>query len=440
MRGGRIIYVGKASSLRTRVRSYFQSSRDQHPRTRVMVSKVVDIDVIAVDSPVEALILESSLIKKHRPYFNVKMRDDKRYPMLEVTLGETYPRLRLVRQPLNPRSRYFGPFTNSQALRRAMKVVQRVFRVRTCSLPLEAPLERPCLDYHIQQCTAPCTRLISAEEYQASVREACQFLEGHAKALVRTLQQQMEEASERLDFERCIRLRNVVRALEQVTEKQKMVSGRDVDEDILGLAERDGAVCVAVLQVREGTLTGEQNFVLDREAADGPGLALESFIGQYYAAGTFIPPGLLVSHDLESGDAVGDLLARLRAEGGEGRGGRVTVRVPQRGRGRELVELACRNASLHLEEWSRSASLQMEAAHGALDELQEAFAAVFTALAHRVLRHLEHPGQAPRRLHGGVRAGASEEVGLSSLSHPQPGHAGRLPHDARGTDAQVRGP
>ena len=430
---GRVIYVGKAASLRSRVRSYFQSSRDMHVRTATMVSKIADFDIISTDTEMEALMLESNLIKKHRPVFNVKMRDDKRYPMLEVTLGETWPRLRLVRRPGNRRSRFFGPYSNSQALRRTMKVLQRAFRIRTCALPLERPLERPCLDFHIQQCTAPCTRVISEDEYRASVLDACQFLEGHVDALLRSLRAQMEASSEALDFERCIRLRNIIQAVEQVTERQKMISSDADDMDVLGLVQQDGVACMAVLQVREGKLVDEQHFVLDsllghaglaltlagaegEEVPSGvPPLVSEgggattgvadegtarstvrSFLTQYYSEGRFIPPDILVPEAVEDADLLEQWLTRLRTRmskaeralaeraekallveveprhrAGERRT-RVRLHVPRRGARRELLELAVRNAELHLQEWRRSSHTQDQLAQNALDELQQA--------------------------------------------------------------------
>lgn len=405
---GRVMYVGKASSLRARVRSYFQTSRDMHVRTRTMVGKIEDLDVIATDTEMEALMLESNLIKKHRPAFNVKMRDDKRYPMLEVTLGETWPRLRLVRRTGNKRSRFFGPYTNSQALRKTMKVLQRAFRIRTCSLPLEKPLDRPCLDYHLQQCTAPCTRFIEEQEYRASVLDACQFLEGHAGALLGSLRRQMEASSEALDFERCIRLRNVIQAVEQVTERQKMISDEAEDVDVLGLVQRDGAACMAVLQVREGKLVDEQHFVLDAalvhaEGApaiedDGtPRSTVRAFLTQYYGEGRFIPPDVLIPEEIEDADLLEQWLTRLRTRmsredrklaeraetallaesdpmkrrAGERRT-RVRLHVPRRGQRRELIELAVRNADHHLQEWRRSSTTQDQLAQNALDELQQA--------------------------------------------------------------------
>lgn len=433
---GRVIYVGKAASLRARVRSYFQSSRDMHVRTATMVSKIADFDIISTDTEMEALMLESNLIKKHRPVFNVKMRDDKRYPMLEVTLGETWPRLRLVRRPGNKRSRFFGPYSNSQALRRTMKVLARAFRIRTCALPLDKPLDRPCLDFHIQQCTAPCTRVIGEEEYRASVRDACQFLEGHVDALLDSLRAQMQTSSDALDFERCIRLRNIIQAVEQVTERQKMITADADDMDVLGLSQQDGVACVAVLQVREGKLVDEQHFVLDsllghtdialapaepssdadEEApaalpptvdAEGRGgglvadegsarFTVRSFLAQYYGEGRFIPPDILIPAPIDDATLLEQWLTRLRtrmskadralAERAERallaeaeprrrageRRTRVRLHVPRRGARRELLELAVRNAEQHLLEWRRSSHTQDQLAQTALDELQQA--------------------------------------------------------------------
>ncbi|MBM3464059.1 MAG: excinuclease ABC subunit C, partial [Armatimonadetes bacterium] len=364
----RVLYVGKASSLRSRVRSYFQGNRDLHPRTRTMVGKIADLDVIAVANQMEALILESNLIKKHRPPFNVKLRDDKRYPMLEITTGETYPRLKLVRRALNRTSRYFGPYTNSHALRKTMKVLQRVFKIRTCTPPLATPLDRPCLDYHIQQCSAPCTRYVTVEEYRESVDEACEFLEGHTDTLIRALRKQMQDASEALEFERCVRLRNVLQALEQVTERQRVVSGERVDEDALAFVEKDGLGCVQVLQVREGKLVEESHFVLEEGAYEAPGKMLQTFLMQHYGQGIYVPPAVLTSHEPEDPEEVSQWLARMReahlesrqiaetpsslplefpgalsvpgsvqAEGKASRARRVELKVPQRGARRELM-------------------------------------------------------------------------------------------------------
>jgi excinuclease ABC subunit C len=370
----RVLYVGKASSLRHRVRSYFQSSREMHPRTLVMVSKVADIDVIATDTEREALHLESNLIKKHRPPYNVKLRDDKRYPMLEVTLGETYPRLKLVRRPTQRKSRYFGPFTNSQALRKTMKVLQRAFRIRTCKYPLNKPLERPCLDYHIQQCTAPCVRFISEEDYRASVLDACQFLEGHTRALLGSLRRQMQSCSDAMEFEKCIRLRNIIGALEQVTERQKMVTSEDVDEDVLGFASKDYVACVVVMEVREGKLVEENHFVLDSQAGEEPATMLRTFIMQHYGEGKFIPPLVLTPFDPEDEGLLADLLSERRGVRKVGTRvlGKVELRTPQRGQLKDLTELASRNAELHLDEWMRNTHTQDQAAQAALDELQEA--------------------------------------------------------------------
>lgn len=408
---GRVLYVGKAASLRARVRSYFQSSKDMHVRTVAMIEKIEDLDVISTDTQMEALLLESNLIKKHRPPFNVKMRDDKRYPMLEVTLGETWPRLRLVRRPLDRSSRYFGPYTNSQVLRKITKVLARAFRIRTCALALDRPLDRPCLEYHIQQCTAPCTRFVGEDEYRASVLEACQFLDGHTGSLLRSLRAQMQAASEKLDFERCIRLRNVIHAVEQATERQKMIADFAEDLDVLGLVQKEATACVTVLAVREGKLVDEQHFVLDTQLVssrpeepepqdDGveetSRSTVRSFLTQYYGVGRFIPPAVLIPEPIGDADLVEQWLTGLRtsvsrtertnseraerallAEPPEpprragDRRTRVRLYVPRRGARRDLVKLATRNAALHLSAWRRSEAHQDQRTQAALDELQQ---------------------------------------------------------------------
>jgi excinuclease ABC subunit C len=401
---GRVLYVGKAKVLKNRVRSYFQASRDLHPRTRAMVARIHDLDVIAVDNPKEALVLESNLIKRHRPMFNVKMRDDKRYPMLELTLGDPWPRLKFVRRNTNRESRYFGPYTSSDALRKTMKLLARLFKVRTCKPPLTTPLERPCLDYHIGQCTAPCTRLITQAAYRASVLEACQFLEGHTGRLIRTLRQQMAEASEALEFETCVRLRNLLLALEQVSEKQTVVLDSHEDEDLHAVAEHDGLGCVEVLIVREGRLVEERHFILEEGIAESPAATLRAFLLDYYQEGHFVPPLVLLSHEVDDHEELADYLTDLREACGAGREaaetpvhlrsqakhypsrpagrgleakpgrsvGRVSLKVPVRGARRELLDMALRNAAHHLKEALHDVNLHDRRAAGALAELQQA--------------------------------------------------------------------
>ncbi|MHB2021616.1 MAG: excinuclease ABC subunit UvrC, partial [Candidatus Xenobia bacterium] len=338
---GRVIYVGKATSLRHRVRSYFQGPKDS-PRLSWLVRQIRDFDVIATDSEMEALILEDSLIKKHHPYFNVRLRDDKRYPLLEITAGETWPRLRVARRAINRRSRYFGPYTSSQAMRQTIKLLRKVFKLRTCTLPMEKPIDRPCLDFFIAQCSAPCTRQISEEEYRSNVDAACRFLEGHAGELVRSLKTEMGREAEALNYERAGRLRNIIQALEKVLERQKMVSERDVDEDYVAVALDETTACAQVLMVREGKLTEEQHFLLEAQGAEGEGEVMSAFVRQYYGPGKFVPRQILTAVALPDADVVSAWLTEVA-------GRRITLKVPERGEKRELAQLAAKNARVHLE-------------------------------------------------------------------------------------------
>jgi excinuclease ABC subunit C len=360
---GRVLYVGKASSLRSRVRSYFQESADHSARIRWMVSRVADVETVLVDSEIEALILECTLIKRHRPYFNVKYRDDKRYLLLEVTTGETWPRLRLVRRRQNPKSRYFGPFPDAGAVRLTMKVLQGVFQVRTCKGDLARELPRPCLDYYIKLCTAPCTRLVSPEEYRQQVEDALDFLEGRSARLVHRLREEMARQMEALNFERCARLRDMLADLEKVSERQKMVLDSPEDEDYVALASEGLAACAVVLQVRQGKLWGQGHFFLDSRGGAAPPEALGAFLKQYYQDAT-PPPRILVSDEPEDADLVARWLSQRS-------GRRVEVRRPRRGDRRQLLELAGRNARQRLAEESHRA-VRPEARDAALDELQKA--------------------------------------------------------------------
>jgi len=271
-RDGKVIYVGKAVSLRRRVRSYFHRGRHAGTKVDHMVGQVADIEWIVTDSETEALILESNLIKLHRPWYNVKLRDDKAYPYLKVTVNETYPRVMVVRRPRSDGARYFGPYTNSTAVRETLQFVRKLFPIRTCQLDIDKGqrLRRPCLLYHIGRCPGPCVDgLTTPTEYREIIDEICLLLEGRQEKLMGELRQRMREASARLDFERAARLRDVLQAIERVVERQKVVSTRLGDVDIIGLAHdpRHAVACIAVLFVRDGKLVGRETFFLD--TADG---------------------------------------------------------------------------------------------------------------------------------------------------------------------------
>ena len=362
---GRIIYVGKSGSLKNRVRSYFQASTDHTAKIRWMVSRVVDFETIVVDSELEALILECNLIKRHRPYFNMKYRDDKRYPLLEVSTGETYPKLRVVRRPRNSKHRYFGPFPDAGALRRTIKVLQKVFQIRTCSIDMDRTARRPCLDYYIGLCTAPCTRYVSPEDYGRQVEAAMDFLDGHADRLIKRLREEMAIQSEALNFERCARLRDMLADLERTSQKQKMVSDSDEDEDYIAVDSERDLVCAQVLQVREGKLLGHSSFLMEVPGGAESAEQMAAFFKQYYQPNSFVPRRVVVSVLPEDSELMGQWLSQLA-------GVKIEIRLPQRGSKRELMELAQKNARQALSQESLRPSRGVESRRLALEELQTA--------------------------------------------------------------------
>ena len=364
-RVGRIIYVGKSASLKSRVRSYFQPSSDHTAKIRWLVSKIVDFETIVVNSEIESLILECNLIKRHRPYFNMKYRDDKRYPMLEVSTGDTYPKLRVVRRPHSSRHRYFGPFPDAGALRRTIKILQKVFRIRTCHQDMNKKLQRPCLDYYIGLCTAPCTRFVSPQEYRQQVDLALEFLEGHSERLLRRLREEMTREAELLNFERCARIRDMLADLERTAEKQKVVLTGAEDEDYLAVASERDLVCAQVLQVREGKLVGHRFFLLESPGGSEPSEQIAGFIKTYYLENSFIPQRVHCCVLPEEKELLQEWLSGL--------GGRRTeIRVPQRGEKRELMQIAEKNANQQLDQEKLRPSRGAESRRLALEELQTA--------------------------------------------------------------------
>lgn len=362
---GRVLYVGKAASLKSRVRSYFQAGNDLSPKLRWMVSRVHDVETILVDSELEALILECNLIKQYRPYFNVKYRDDKRYPMLEVTTGDDYPTLKVVRRARSGKHRYFGPYPDAGALRRTIKILQRVFRLRTCKLDMSKVQERPCLDYYIELCTAPCTRFVSVDDYRAQVDQAIEFLEGHSDALITRLTDEMQAQALALNFERCARLRDMVADLSRIAQKQKIVSrNRNDFEDYIAIESHRDLVVAHVLQVREGKLTGQSSFFLDSHGGADPAEQMSAFLKQYYGANITVPRRVLVSLWPDDAPVVAEWLEARSQH-------RVELRAPQRGDKKQLMELCHKNARQALEAESANPS-RFEARRVGLEELRGA--------------------------------------------------------------------
>ncbi len=361
---GEVIYVGKAVNLRNRVRSYFQPSSDHSPKVAVMVEHIADIDYIVTGSELEALILECNLIKKHRPKYNVRLRDDKTYPFIKVTTGEAYPGVYLTRRVLRDRSRYFGPYTDVSAARETLRLLKRVFPLRQCSKKIDpdSPAPRPCLNYQIKRCLGPCANLVGVDEYGEVVGEVLMFLEGRQDDLARSLRRRMDVAADALDYERAAVLRDQLHAVETVVQRQRIVSEDRTDRDVIAIARDQLGACVQIMFVRGGKLVGNDHFMLGGAYGAGDAETLSSFIREYYSQTGSVPREVLLESEIEDAKTVDQWLSRLR-------GRAVSVRTPRRGDKRRLVELASANAAEFLERTRAAEQREVSARISALAEL-----------------------------------------------------------------------
>lgn len=363
---GEVIYVGKAVNLRNRVRSYFQKSAAHPLKVQVMVEHIHDFEYIVTDSEVEALILENNLIKEYAPRYNVRLKDDKTYPYIKVTVQEDFPRVLMVRRRLNDGARYFGPYTDVTVVKRTLSFLRTLFPLRTCSKKIvEGQRDRPCLNYHIGRCLAPCAGLVSKEKYGEMINEVIMFLEGRIDRLIPELTRKMQEAAAKLEFERAARFRNQIRGLQTLAEKQKMVAQHHEDQDYVGCARWGELACVQVFFVREGKLVGREHFLLDCSSEEDEGEILRSFLQQYYQEASYIPREVFLPVELEEPALLENWLLGLR-------GGRVYLRTPKRGPKRQLLDLVMKNAQVLLEEAKNRTSIKEKAVERALQELQEA--------------------------------------------------------------------
>ncbi|MCL6520173.1 MAG: excinuclease ABC subunit UvrC [Armatimonadetes bacterium] len=348
---GEVIYVGKAASLRARVRSYFQKGQMHPAKVSAMIAKVADVDWLVTDSEVEALMLECNLIKQHRPRYNVRLRDDKHYPYLCVTLSEPFPRVVITRRSKQDGNKYFGPYTNSEAVRDTQRLIRKVFKIRSCNKKLSgSEQDRPCLNYHLEQCLSPCSGKIGAEEYAILVRDTCLFLEGRHESLVKRMVAEMELAAENLEFERAARLRDQIEAINKVVERQKIISTAHAEQDVISLATKNGTACVQVFFIRSGRLIGQETFFMEGITDETAEHALEEFVKQYYGRGASVPPEILISHELPDREVIEEWLKIKR-------GGAVRLTYPRRGEKKKIVEMAAVNAALAAE---REAELSAE--------------------------------------------------------------------------------
>ncbi|MTV50322.1 excinuclease ABC subunit UvrC [Heliobacillus mobilis] len=343
---GRVIYVGKAINLKNRVRSYFQSAKNLTAKTQALVARIQDLETIVTDSELEALILECNLIKEHKPRYNIMLRDDKTYPYLKVTLQETYPRLLMTRRLEKDGGKYFGPYTSAGAVRETLNLLRSIFPLRTCSRKDFDQRKRPCLNYHIGRCLAPCFGKVSRDEYMHMLKNIIAFLEGKEDDLLRRLREEMHQAAEDLEFERAAELRNRIQALEQVMEKQKVVSTDLEDQDVIAMARGFNQVCVQIFFIRGGKLIGREHFILEGTDEMERSEVITAFVKQYYSRSEFVPREILLQEPLESQEEE-EVLSRFLKEK---RKGKVEIRVPKRGDKLKLIEMVAKNALLTLEQ------------------------------------------------------------------------------------------
>jgi len=337
-----VIYVGKAASLRTRVRSYFQEGRPRDPKTEALVRQIRDLEYIVTDNELEAMMLEANLVRKHRPRYNIILRDDKHYPFLKLTTTEDFPRLVVARRVQKDGAAYYGPFYPATAMRETLRLTRQLFPLRTCRIKIDGTLERPCLQYYIHRCNAPCTGWETKEGYAKTVREVQAFLEGKDDDLAKVLTQEMEAAAAEMKFERAALLRDQIQSLNKVRERQKIISTEEVDQDIIGVVREGGDACVELFFVRRGRLLGQEAFFFDRVSGFRDGEVIAAFIEQFYARGVVPAAEVLVSEAVPDEALIAEWLERLR-------GGRVELHAPQRGRKREFVALAEENAAIALQ-------------------------------------------------------------------------------------------
>lgn len=361
-----IIYIGKAVSLRKRVHQYFQPSHDEGIKKAQMVKQIARFEYIVTDSELEALVLECNLIKEHRPKYNTMLRDDKTYPYIRVTLGEDFPRVLFSRQQKKDKSRYFGPYTSAGAVKDTIELVNKIYQLRTCNrnLPRDTGKDRPCLNYHIHQCTAPCQGYITKEAYRERVDAVVEFLNGNYAPVLKSLEEKMNTASANLEFEKAIEYRELLNSVRQIAQKQKITHTDGEDKDIIALAADDRDAVVQVFFIRDGKLIGRDHFYVKIGAEDTKAQILTTFLKQFYSGTPFIPREIMLPQEIEEQEVLADWL-------GEKRGSKVYIRVPQKGMKEKLVELAQKNAKMVLAQDREKIKREEGRTIGALKEIEQ---------------------------------------------------------------------
>jgi excinuclease ABC subunit C len=360
---GTIIYVGKASSLRSRVRSYFTSPDKQTPKTQRLVENIADLEFFVTNSEQEAIILEFNLIQRHQPHYNVRLKDGKSFPFLKISLNEEWPRVFLTRQLEEDGGRYFGPFSSPKSLRQTLKVLKGIFPLRSCTRPITGKEQRPCLNYHIRQCLAPCIGGISRKDYAELVNQVILFLEGKQEKVVRRLEANMQKAAESLNFEKAAMLRDQIQSINHVIESQKIAAKVQGEQDVIAfITERDRAF-VQVFFIRGSKLIGRESFILQGVESEEPEQVMTGFIKQFYGSASYVPPLLLLQHKVEDKTVIETWLQGKR-------GSRVRIQVPSRGSKKQLVDIVAENAAQGMQQLRIKQQADSAELAEAMDEIE----------------------------------------------------------------------
>ena len=362
-----IIYVGKAINLRSRVRQYFQSPRNQPPKVQAMVPNIHHFEYIVTDSEIEALILENNLIKENKPKYNVLLRDDKTYPYIKVTVQEEFPRLLKTRKIRKDGAKYFGPYTNIWALNETLNILRSLYPIRQCNKDINKLIERkvrPCLNYHIKKCIGPCTGRVNKEAYREMIQGILLFLEGREDELIKRIEGQMHRAAEAMDFEKAAKYRDQAEALKEILQRQKVVSTKEYDQDVIAMAKRDNKSSVQVFFIRKGKLVQRENFILENDAEEKEEEILSSFIKQFYSGMNFIPKEVLLEQDFEEREIIESWLSSRKNE-------KVLLQVPKIGEKKKLLTMVKENAKLFLDQKVEVEKKQEEKVEKVLSGLQQ---------------------------------------------------------------------
>ena len=354
----KIIYVGKAINLKNRVKSYFQSSKNHSPKVKSMVEKICDFEYIITANEIEALILECNLIKKYRPKYNISLRDDKTYPYIKVTLNEDYPTVSITRKIFKDGAKYFGPYTSAGAVHEVLNLLKKLFQIRSCR---QMNTKRPCLEFHIKRCLAPCTGRVAKSEYREMIKSLCLFLEGRNEVVLKELTSRMQIAAENFQFELAAKLRDQVLAIEKISAKQNIIIGSS-DQDIIGLARKADEACIQIFFIRSGKMIGRDHFLLNGTEDETDSALLNAFLEQYYNKATFIPKEILLPVEIENEEILSAWLSQKK-------NGKVSFGLPQRGVKKEMVLMANDNAVVVLEEQMIKNSAGLEQTVGAMKDL-----------------------------------------------------------------------